>query len=115
MQVDLKKLKPIGVVLVLGFGILFVILCMTANLGVPEKYTPEHELSWYAEGEENLKALAVELENNVLPGLEGAVDCAAEPASGRVLVHTEKGFGDKVRTVLERDFGKELITVSELP
>lgn len=112
MQVDLKKLKPFGVVLVLGFGILFVILCLNADLGVPERYTPEHEISWYRENTENLQALADELTEKVLPNIEGAESCIADPVTMTVCVHAASGYEDRVRVVLERDFGEGLINVT---
>ena len=42
MQVDLKKLKPLGIVLILLTAVLMLVVCFTADLGVPERYEPEH-------------------------------------------------------------------------
>ena len=42
MQVDLKRLKPLGIVLVLGCAVLAFIVCLTADMGVPDKYESLH-------------------------------------------------------------------------
>ena len=112
MQVDLKKLKPLGIVLVLGFAILVFIMCLTADMGIPERYEPAHDASYYTQNGDTLRELAEEAEKNVLPAFQGRVTCQADPEAGVVRVTAEKKLVDKVRAVLDRDFGKGLFTVT---
>jgi hypothetical protein len=111
MQVDLKKIKPIGVVLILGCSILALIMCFTVDLGIPERYYPEHDTDYYTQSSENLRELAEEAEENVLPQLEGVSDCYADFESMTVVVVTDSENSEKVLAVLERDFGKGLFNV----
>ncbi len=107
-MVDLKKIKPLGVVLILLFAVLVVVLCFTADMGVPKPYAPEHDAAWYAESDEHMAALVAELEREEFPRLEGITRYACAPGERKVTVTVDrKNFG-KVSAVLERDFGTEL-------
>ena len=46
MQVDLKKLKPIGIVVILGAAVLALIVCFTADMGIPPKYESVHDTDY---------------------------------------------------------------------
>ena len=112
MQVDLKKLKPLGIVLVLGCAVLAFITCLTVDMGIPERYESMHTPEYYRESVEHLEELTAELEENVFPGLEGVTGCSVDTETMTVAVVTDREYTDKVRAVLERDFGEGLITVA---
>ena len=113
MQVDLKKIKPLGIVLILGFSVLVFIMCLTVKLGVPEKYTPVHDASYYTRSSETLAELAEEAKANVLTAFDGDILCEPDPEQGLVRVVVDRGLKDKVASVLERDFGPGLFSVTE--
>jgi hypothetical protein len=45
-MIDLKKLKPAGVVIILGAAILALILCFTADMGVPDRTELRHDAAY---------------------------------------------------------------------
>ena len=113
MQVDLKKIKPLGIVLILAFSALVFVMCLTANLGVPDRYTPAHDAAYYTGSAETLTELAEEAKTHVLTAFEGDILCEPDPEDGIVRVVVDRGLGKKVTAVLERDFGKGLFSVKE--
>ncbi len=113
MQVDLKKIRPLGIVLILAFSALVFIMCLTANLGVPDRYTPVHDADYYASSAEHLAELAEEARTRVLTAFEGDILCEVDPDAGLVRVVVDRGMKKKVTAVLERDFGPNLFSVTE--
>ena len=112
MQVDLKKLKPIGIVLILGFSIVALILCFTADMGVPDPYEPLHETDYYRQSESTLLELADELEEQVFPNTEGDETCQVNLDTMTLDIQTDAKQVKKLTAVLERDFGEGLFTVT---
>ena len=112
MQVDLKKLKPLGIILILGCSILALITCFTADMGVPPKYDSVHEPEYYRQSEETMQELISELEENVFPNIEGILSYSINIETKKIDIVTDPDYTEKVRLVLERDFGTELFTVS---
>jgi len=112
MQVDLKKLKPLGIVLILGCSLLALIMCFTVDMGVPPVYESKHEAEYYRQNEETLQELAEELEEFVFPKLTGIESCSINTQTGKIDIVTDPEYTDKVRLVLERDFGTDLFTVT---
>ena len=112
MQVNLKALKPLGVILILGCSILALIVCFTADMGVPERYDSVHEPEYYRQSEETLRELAEELEEFVFPRLTGIESYGINAETKKIEIVTDADYTDKVRLVLERDFGTELFTVT---
>ena len=112
MQVDLKKLKPLGVVLVLACAVLAFIVCLTADMGVPERYESLHPGEYYKASAANLDELVKELDEYVFPNLTGIVEYHPDYSTMTVVVTTDKSNEKKVRAVLERDFGEELFSVA---
>ena len=108
MQVDLKKLKPIGIVIILGAAVLALILCFTADMGIPPKYESLHDTEYYLQSEETMNELVSELEENVFPRLEGITSYGYDPASGKLRITVEKGSYGRVEQVLLRDFDERL-------
>ena len=111
MQVDLKKIKPLGIVLILGCSLLALIMCFTVDMGIPERYTPAHDADYYRESGAHLEELTAELRENVLPKLSGASDCYPDTDTMTVVVITDHENSGKVLAVLERDFGQGLFNV----
>ena len=108
MQVDLKKLKPIGIVVILGAAVLALILCFTADMGIPPKYESLHDAEYYLQSEETMNELISELEENVFPGLEGITSYGYDPTSGKLRITIERGSYGRVEQVLLRDFDERL-------
>lgn len=113
MQVDLKKIKPLGIILILGFSVLVFVMCLTVKFGVPDKYTPAHDAAYYASSAETLAELAEEAKANVLTSFGGDIFCEPVPEEGLVRVVVDRGLKDRVAAVLERDFGPGLFSVTE--
>ena len=112
MQVDLKKLKPLGIILILGCSILAFITCLTVDMGVPPRYESKHEVSYYMQSEETMQELVAELEENVFPNIDGIESYSINAETGKIDIVTDPDYTSKVRLVLERDFGTELFTVT---
>ena len=112
MQVDLKKLKPLGIILILGCSILALITCFTADMGVPPRYESVHESEYYRQSEEHMLELVDELEENVFPNMEGILSYSIDSVNFKINIVTDPDYTAKVRLVLERDFGTELFTVT---
>ena len=108
MQVNLKALKPVGIVIVLGAAILALILCFTADMGVPPKYESAHDAEYYLQSEETMNELAEELRENVFPRLDGVTECSYDAATGKLAVFIENEQFGKVKQVLLRDFDERL-------
>ena len=78
MQVDLKKLKPIGIVVILGAAVLALIVCFTADMGIPPKYESVHDADYYLQSvmkEKNAITIGL-MHSAILSGLL----CMALPA-----------------------------------
>jgi len=76
-----KNLKPFGCILCLGLMVLMLIICFTAGRDPVKGYEAPQSGEYYAQ---NLTELKAELEENVLPHLEGPVSC--EVSGDKVLV-----------------------------
>lgn len=112
MQVNLQKIKPIGVVLILGFSILALILMFTADMGVPEKFVPEHETEYYLESPGHLEELLGELEERLFPEFED-IDYYANAESMKIVVKCEGKAAKRIEQVLLRDLDERLYKVIE--
>jgi hypothetical protein len=113
MQVDLKNLKPLGIVLILLTAVLMLVVCFTADLGVPERYEPEHNTAYYSQSPETMEELCREIEEHVLPEIEEAKDCRYDGDIDKIVVTAENGEADKVRLLLKRSFDESLFEVRE--
>ena len=106
MRVNIAKIKPLGAVLIAVLGILGIIVCFTADLGVPAQYQSQHDTAYYSQNADTLAELLDEAREHVFPNLSGIV--SAEVTGGVVSVHVEARELDKARAVLQRDFGEGL-------
>ena len=111
MQVDLKKLKPLGIVLILGCAILAFITCVTADMGVPPRYESKHEPEYYRQSEETMQELVSELEEFVFPNIEGINDYYIDTETMTLWIWTTEEYAKKIELVIQRDFGTELIQI----
>ena len=112
MQVNLQKIKPIGVVLILGFSLLALILMFTADMGVPEKFVPEHETEYYLETPEHLNELLDELEERLFPEFED-IEYYANAETMKIVVKGEGKTIKRLEQVLLRDLDERLYKIIE--
>jgi len=86
-QEFVKWLRPFGCVVFLGMFVLFLVLCFTAGNNAPVKgYLPPHDTEYYSSHPDELCA---ELEDNLLPQLEGETECAVTGDEVTVTVDAE--------------------------
>ena len=107
-MIDLKKLKPLGVILILGCAVIALIICFTADLGVPERYTSARDTAYYQTGPETMNELKDELTANVFPALEGILSCELDPETNRLVITVDEENYGKVSAVISRDFDPSL-------
>ena len=110
-MVDIKKLKPLGVALILICAVLAVIICVTADLGVPDRYVSAHDTEYYRTDRGTMQELLDEFRNNVLPGLQGVKECRLNDAGDRVEVTIEGRYYARMRAVILRDFDASLFDI----
>ena len=94
-----KNLKPFGCILCLGLMVLMLIICFTSGRDPIPDYAAPMDTAYYAA---NLGELALELEENVLPHLEGVVSCEEE--GGKIVVTIAESTFAKSRSAILRYF-----------
>ena len=105
----IKKLRPIGCVIVVLCLIGFLAVCFTSGKANEiEGYTPAHETEYYAEHADELLS---ELESEVFPHLDGIVSSGVE--DGRVKIKIESPDFIKSRSVLLHYFDETLLELKE--
>jgi hypothetical protein len=107
-MIDLKKIKPIGVVVILGLSLLAFIMCLTVNLGVPKKYESRHDTAYYKESTGHMEELLSELKENVLPQLDGIQNSYYSEETGHIVIVANSRNYDKAAAVIKRDFDASL-------
>ncbi len=113
MQVDLKKIKPLGAVLILFLAALALITCFTADMGVPDRYESLHDAEYYRQSRGSMEELKSELEENVFPQLDGIVKYYVNQNNVLHIDVSKKSYG-KVTGVLYRDFDRDLFDITAL-
>lgn len=98
-----RNLKPFGCILCLVLMVAMILICLTAGTDPIPGYEPPMDSGFYAS---DTGALERELEENVLPHLEGIVDCAQ--ADGKIVLTIEEAFFAKSRSAVLRYFDGEL-------
>lgn len=111
MRVDIAKIKPVGAIAIVVLSAVGIFMSFTVDLGVPERYTPRHDTAYYTQNAEAMAELLLEVQTDVLPRLDGVTDCYIAADGTRIVVEAEPGELDKVKAVLERDFGEGLFVV----
>jgi hypothetical protein len=107
-MINLKKLKPIGAVLILLCAAVAVIMCFTVDLGVPDRYESAHDTVYYQTSPETMTELKNELTANVFPELNGIVSCVLNPDTGRLDITVDSAHYETVLAVITRDFDPSL-------
>ena len=99
-----KTLRPAGCVLVLLMAVLMVAYCLTQGRDPIKGYVPPQTTEYYAAHPDELLG---ELEQNVLPHLDGAESCTVKDGRVRLVF----GYEDFVyaRSVLLRYFDGSLL------
>ena len=110
MQVDIKKLKPLGVILILGFSILALIVCFTADMGIPKKYESLHDTEYYAQNSDTMNELLHEIEANVFPALPDIEEAYLNDSGTQIIIVADSESYDKVAAVISRDFDASLFS-----
>lgn len=96
-----KKIGAFGIVFFLGLFAFFLYWCFTAKPVNPiEGYEPPHDSGYYAQNAATLAELQAELEENVLPKLEGIVSDELENGVIVILID-EKSFFNSRGVILE--------------
>lgn len=113
MQVDLKRLKPIGILLILGCSILALIVCFTADMGVPERYVSVHETQYYSQNTETMGELLDELVLNVFPNLDGIDEYYLNEETNQITIVIDSEYFGMTKAVILRDFDENLFSFIE--
>jgi hypothetical protein len=107
MQVDLKVLKPFGAILLLVCAVLVIIMALTADMGVPERYESRHDYEYYSQNAVTMGELLSELEENVFPRLDGILGSDIT-GDNLIRIRVDGDNFDKVAAVIKRDFDERL-------
>lgn len=96
-QEFVKKIRPLGIVLFLGLGILVTAILFSGGSDLLPGYEPPHDSGYYAQHLQELKA---ELEQHVFPRLTGVLSCEI---TGETLTVTlrEDGFAANRGAILQ--------------
>lgn len=113
MKVDLQKIGPVGIVIILLISAIAFAMFFTVDLGVPAPYQSLHDTEYYRQSYETMQALHEELTAHVLPNLEGVVDSAVGP-DRRITVAIRARYYDRVTGVLLRDFDASLFSFTKI-
>ncbi len=98
-----KNLKPFGCILCLVIMVLTVGICLTAGRNPIPGYEAPADSEYYAQ---HIDEFHKELEENVLPHLDGIVSC--ENAGGWLVISIEEETFAASRSALLRYFDSEL-------
>ncbi len=98
-----KNLKPFGCILCLLLMVLMLVICFTTGRDPVKGYEAPQSTEYYAG---NLTELVSELEENVLPRLEGIVSC--ELSDGKVAITIEERVFASSRGAVLRYFDSSL-------
>lgn len=109
-MVDIKKLKPFGVVLILVCSVLALIVCFTGDMGVPERVTPEHTAEYYRQSPEHLEELSSELREKLFSQIDGDIACRVDGEGMVLVISGDNTTVKKVKAAAERDFAPELFS-----
>lgn len=105
-----RGLKPFGCFLVLFCFVALLIICFTSGPKAIEGYAPPHDSEYYAG---HIGELAAEIEENVLPHLEGVAECRVADDGATVLLSLESESFVETRATLLKYFDRELFTFVE--
>lgn len=102
-----KAIKPIGCVLFLLLFVIFLIFCFTAKAPL-EGYVKPQTSEYYAE---HLDEFEQELEENMLPRLEGIEDCFV--SGDKLTIIISEAAYDESSGIITHYYGKELFDIQK--
>lgn len=103
-----KKLRPFGCALVVVCFVGFLFLCFSSGREILPDYTPPQSDDYYAQ---HIPELVQELNDHVLPRLEGVISC--RETDGRALVEIEKKSFFETRNALLEHFDESLLDLRQ--
>lgn len=83
-------------------------MCFTADMDIPEAYTPEHNTEYYTQSSEHMQELIDELKEHEFSRLDGIKAYDIAPGEKTVAIYIDSENYGKVTSVLNRDFGEVL-------
>lgn len=112
-MLDIKTLKPLGVIIILFCAVAAIVMCFTTDFGIPERYESLHDTEYYAQNRQTMEELEQELSENVFPNLEGIVSHHVSEATNKLEVTISKAQFKKMTAVILRDFDESLFVFLE--
>lgn len=100
-----KAIKPIGCVLFLGLFAVFMVFCFTAKAPLDGYVCPE-TTEYYSE---HLDEFEAELEQHLLPRVDGVVDCSVE--GDKILIIIKSGDYEESSSVITHYYGTEIFDI----
>lgn len=110
MNQFLKKIGPVGSAIFLGIFLLYLVMCFTQGKDELKDYDPPRDGAYYRL---HLGELARELEDNVMPRLEGIESVTWREGEKTVTVTITEDRFFPVRRSLLRHFPSELLTLEK--
>ena len=101
-----KKIGPIGIAFFLFLFVVFLVVCFMTGIEPVKDYEAPNTSEYYAQSEETLAELHAEIDENVLPNLDGVV--GSEISDGKIVVTTTEQEFFKVRAAVLRYYDESL-------
>ena len=102
-----KKIRPIGCIMFVLMFVAVIVICLQPAERTVEGYEPPHDSTYYAAHPDEL---AEELEENLLPALDGVVSCRSD--GEKVAVVTDRKSFASVRAAVLTYYDVSLFTFS---
>jgi len=103
-----KKIKPVGIVMILLFSIVGTYMMFTFSFDIPPRYESIHTTDYYRQNAETIQELHTELQEFVFPSIDGILESSVLPDQRMILIHVSSEHHDKVKAIILRDFDEEL-------
>ena len=110
MNQFIKKIGPVGCAIFLGIFLLYMVMCFTQGKDELKEYDPPRDGAYY---QMHLGELARELEDNVMPMLEGIESVSWQEGEKTVTVTIAEDRFFPVRRSLHRHFPSDLLTLEK--
>ena len=111
----IKKIGPLGMALIIIFGVLSTYMMFTADLGVPPRYRSLHETEYYRQSGETMEQLHDELREHVFPAMDGILESAVLQDSRQIRIRVNSAYYDRVKSAILRDFDEILFEFQRSP
>ena len=103
-----KKIGPLGMVMILLFSAVGTFMLFSADLGAPPRYDSRHTAEYYGQSAETMEELHEELRIYVFPSIEGILESSVLPDGRQILIRTSPEHYDRVKAAILRDFDEAL-------